>query len=228
MAVGASALVIAGATTIIVLSLRDAADQKSIAQPPPTSTSAAAALPPAPTVSTPVPPKLQAADAEFIAELKSYGVPVSGEDPQFDINMANAICALVHEQPTKYPPGTSTILQFVTGVMGNNPSWSRQQATRFVNASASHYCPEASGPGQDEIASMPPDARFLAILQDRYGMTPTGGGQSAIRAAPSICAWKSEGWTNDQVMEAITGNNTPDTERAIVETAVSVYCPEYS
>lgn len=29
-------------------------------------------------------------------------------------------------------------------------------------------------------------------------------------------------------MEAITGNNTPDTERAIVGTVVSVYCPECS
>lgn len=222
-------MVIGTAGTVVALTFRSVSAPPAAPQTIPTTspapTNATAAHPPE--APTPEQPKLDDADTAFIAELRRYGVPVSDKDPQFTIDMANAVCSLVHEQPQKYPPGTYTMLNFVDGVMGNNPSCSNQQATRFTNAAARHYCPDAWGPSQDEIAAMAPDAQFLAILQDRYGITPVGGGQSAIDAAPHICSWKSQGRTDDQVTDAINSNNTLEVEQAIVETAVRVYCPHY-
>lgn len=228
LAVAASVVVIVAAGLVVTLKLGSdpgspAATTRTTSVSSPVTTVPSATAPPVST--TPVQPMLEGADADFIAELRGYGVPVSDEDPEFDIGMAHSICSLVDEQPAKYPRGTSTMLGFVEGVMINNPSWSRQQATRFTEAATRHYCPEASGPTQDEIASMAPDDRFLAILQDRYGITFVG--RTAVEAAPYICTWKSQGWTDDQVMNAIDSANTTEAEQAIVDTAVSVYCPRY-
>ena len=223
LAVAVSAIVIASAGTVIALKLRSS-DSPPQATPA-TSTSPTPVATPPPEPPPPAEPSLVGADAEFIAELRSLDVPFSEKDPQYVIDVAQSICSLVREEPDKYPPGTYTMINFTDAMMTNNPDWSNRQATRFTQAAARHYCPDARGPSPDEIAAMAPDQRFLTILQDRYGMTPVSGGQSAIDAAPYICSWKSQGWTNDQILSAISSNNSREINQAIVDTAVQVNCP---
>lgn len=235
IAVAASAIVIASAGAVIAVKLHGSEEPTALGEPlssqraaPPPPVNTPAAIPPPP----PIPPlgaRLDAPDAAFVTELRSYGVPVSDADPQYVIDMAKAMCALVHEQPNKYPAGTYTMISFVDGVLGNNPEWSRPQATRFTRVAAEHYCPDAQGPGQDAIAAMPPEQKFIAILQDRYGILPGGGsGQSAIDAAPTLCSWKAQGWTDDEILAAINSSNTPEVDQAILETSKAVYCQQFS
>ncbi|WP_229480848.1 DUF732 domain-containing protein [Mycolicibacterium mageritense] len=167
-------------------------------------------------------PALSGVDGQFIAEMKGFGVPVNDQDPQWTVDLAHAVCATARDG---HPPGTHTVTLLIEGVMENNPNWTRQQASRLTNGSIKHYCPEVWGPSRQEIASMPADARYLATLQDRLGITPVD--DSLIRAAHQVCIRKSQGWSTDQVVDAINSPNERDDERVIVETAVDVYCPEY-
>ncbi|WP_111509849.1 DUF732 domain-containing protein [Mycobacterium kyogaense] len=237
IAVGVSAVVIASAAAVSAVKLIGAVEPNVSGQPLPSHPAASAppsttpaALPPALTSSTPPPgPQLDATDAAYVAELRSYGVPVSDQDPQYVIDMAHGLCALVHEEPNKYPAGTYTMINSVDAVLRNNPEWSRPQATRFTRVAAKHYCPDIQGPGQDAISAMPPEQRFIATLKDRYGIVPGGGsGQSAIAAAPTLCSWKAQGWNDDQILAAIDSTNTPEVEQAILETSIAVYCPQFS
>lgn len=185
--------------------------------------------PPPPTPATPTPPVLHGVDGEFIAAMRDYGVPVSEQDPQWTIDQAGAICAAAEDNPPLYPPGTATVLVFIGGLMKNNPDWTRQQATRFTNVAVDYYCPWLRGPSQQEIAAMPPDQRYLAMLQDRLGITPTDNGVSLINAARQWCSLKAQGWGNSQVTNATTlsGNDRKDLPE-MVEIAIDVYCPEFS
>ena len=192
--------------------------------PPPSVTTS-----PLPTPATPTPPVLQGVDSEFIAAMRGYGVPVSEEDPQWTVGQARAVCAAAEDNPRRYPPGKDAVLAFVKGVMENNPDWTRQQATRFTHGAVDYYCPWLWGPNPAEIAAMPSDQRYLAMLQDRLGITPNDNGVSLINAARQWCGWKAQGWRNDQVMDATTlnGNSRKDLPD-MVEIAIDVYCPEFS
>lgn len=191
---------------------------------PPAVPAAAPAAIPAPPEPTPV--KLEGADGKFIAEMRGYGVPVSDQDPQWSANMAHAVCATVHDGgPTRYPPGTWVVMQLTDAVMTNNPGWNRQQASRFTNGAISHFCPEVWGRSKQEIAALPSDERFLAMLQDRLGITPVDN--TLINAGHQMCVWKSQGWTTSQIVEATNSPNSPDEEQTIVEIAVDVFCPQY-
>ena len=215
-AVATSLTIVAAATTVAWFYLRDKPHdaQESISVAVPTVTR------PAP-VATPTPPKLSGVNAEFIAELKRFDVPVNDLDPQWNISMADAVC----KTGADMAPGTHAILLLTNAVMENNPSWDKRQASRFTNSAIDHYCPKVAGPSQDEINAMPPDARYLARLQDRIGITPTDN--TLIGAAHQICEWQAQGWTVQQMTDAINSPNPPDDERIIVETATDVYCPQY-
>jgi len=201
---------------------------------PPTSPTTSAPPPsvtasPLPTPATPTPPVLQGVDGEFIAAMRGYGVPVSEQDPQWTVGQARAVCAAAEDNPRRYPPGKDAVLAFVKGVMENNPDWTRQQATRFTDVAVDYYCPWLRGPSQQEIAAMPSDQRYLAMLQDRLGITPTDNGVSLINAARQWCGWKAQGWQNYQVVDATTlGANDRKDLPEMVEIAIDVYCPEFS
>ena len=192
--------------------------------PPPSVTTS-----PLPTPATPTPPVLQGVDGEFIAAMRGYGVPVSEQDPQWTVGQARAVCAAAEDNPRRYPPGKDAVLAFVKGVMENNPDWTRQQATRFTDVAVDYYCPWLRGPSQQEIAAMPSDQRYLTMLQDRLGITPTDNGVSLINAARQWCGWKAQGWQNYQVVDATTlGPNNRKDLPEMVEIAIDVYCPEFS
>ena len=192
--------------------------------PPPSVTTS-----PLPTPATPTPPVLQGVDGEFIAAMRGYGVPVSEQDPQWTVGQARAVCAAAEDNPRRYPPGKDAVLAFVKGVMENNPDWTRQQATRFTDVAVDYYCPWLRGPSQQEIAAMPSDQRYLTMLQDRLGITPTDNGVSLINAARQWCGWRAQGWQNYQVVDATTlGPNNRKDLPEMVEIAIDVYCPEFS
>lgn len=171
-------------------------------------------------------PELEGVDREFIAEMRSYGVPASDVDPWWTINLAHALCDTVHDGgPDRYPPGTNMLIRLTEGVRTNNPDWTQRQASRLVHGSVDYYCPDVRGPSQDEIAKLPSDARYLAILQDRIGLTPVDN--SLIQAAYEVCNRKAQGWLTSNVVDAINSKNSRDDDQVMVETAIDVYCPEY-
>lgn len=183
------------------------------------------AAPPAPP-EPPRPVQLAGEDGAFITEIRGYGVPVSDQDPQWSANMGHAVCDTVRDGgPTRYPPGTWVVMNLSNAVMTNNPGWTKQQSSRFTNAAIDHFCPYVRGPSRQEIAAMPPDARFLAMLQDRLGITPVDG--SITRAGYQVCTWKSQGWSTSQIVDAMDSPNPPEDERSIADAAVEVYCPQY-
>jgi hypothetical protein len=186
----------------------------------------AAPAPVSPSAVLPPPrPSLPAADEKFLAELRSFGVPVSDKDPGWTLGLAHAVCDTVHDSPSRYPVGTSTVINLIDGVAQNNPDWSRQQASRFTNEAVDTYCPGVRGPSQQKIAKMAPDTRYLAMLQDRLGITPVD--DSLVGAAHQVCVWKEQGWWNDKIVDAINSSNSREDEQVIVETAITVYCPQY-
>jgi len=165
-------------------------------------------------------------DGTFIAEMRGFGVPVADNDPHWTIDLAHAVCATARDgQPNRYPPGVHTVVQLTEGVMENNTDWTRQQATRFTNGAIDYYCPEIWGPSEKEIAAMPSDARYLAELQSRLGITPVD--DSLVQAAQQVCTWKAQGWRTDKIIDAMHSPNSRDDERMIVEIATDVYCPQY-
>lgn len=201
---------------------------------PPTSPTTSAPPPsvttsPRPTPATPTPPVLQGVDGEFIAAMRGYGVPVSEQDPQWTVDQARTICRAAEDNPRRYPPGKDTMLAFVKYIKENNPDWTQQQATRLAHGGVDYYCPWVWGPNPQEIAAMPPDQRYLAMLLDRLGITPTDNGVSLINAARQWCGWKAQGWQNYQVVDATTlGTNNRKDLPEMVEIAIDVYCPEFS
>lgn len=225
-AVAASLAVVGAAAWIAMPYLRGTQPPPTPIEPvavPVTTTALAPPSAPAPPP-TPPPPILNGPDGEFIAEMKGFGVPISDQDPQWTIDLAHAVCATAHD-PGR-PPGTHTVILLTEGVMENNPDWTRQQASRLTNGAVKHYCPEVWGPSQEKIASMPPDARYLAMLQDRLGITAVD--DSLVQAAHQICARKAQGWSTGQVVDAMNSPNGREDEWVIVETAVNVYCPRYA
>ncbi|QNJ91439.1 DUF732 domain-containing protein [Mycolicibacterium fluoranthenivorans] len=179
------------------------------------------------TTTTPPLPVLAGADGRFIEKMRSYGVPVSDQDPQWTVDLARAICGAAKDNgPVNYPPGMHTVLNFTDGIMEKNPDWSWQQASRFTDSAVDAFCPWLRGPSPQEIAAMPPDERYLALLQDRIGITRVD--DSLVNAAHQICIWKTQGWRNDQAVDAIDSPNPRDEEARLVEIAISVYCPEFA
>ena len=161
--------------------------------------------------------------------MRGYGVPVSEQDPQWTVDQARAACLAAEDNPRRYPPGKDTVLAFVKGVMENNPDWTRQQATRFTYSAVDYYCPWLWGPSPQEIAAMPPDQRYLAMLQDRFSITPSDNGASLINGARQWCSLKAQGWGNGQIVNATTlsENNREDLPE-MIEIAIDIYCPEFS
>lgn len=198
--------------------------QQRHAQTAAVTTQAPAAASPAPPPS-PGSPKLDSTDQKFIDEMHEHGVPITDKDPDWTLSMAKAVCGVVHDAPaSKYPPGTYTVIKLTDGILENNPGWTRQQAARFTNEAVKYYCPDVRGPSQQQITKMPPDARYLAMLQDRIGFTPVDN--TLAQAGRQVCAWKQQGWGNDKIVDAIDGPSTIEDKQAIVETAIAVYCPE--
>jgi hypothetical protein len=182
---------------------------------------------PVPSPALPERPELERVDEKFIAEMRGFGVPISDQDPGWTIDMAHAICATARDgRSHRYPPGVHTVIKLTEGMMENNPDWTRQQASRFTNGAVDHYCPDVRGPSQREIATMPPDERYLATLQDRLGITPVD--DSLVRAAHQVCTWKEQGWWTDKIIDAMNSPNPREDELVIVETATDIYCPQYS
>lgn len=166
-------------------------------------------------------------EEQLLATLRRYGVPVSEADPRWTANLAWAVCATARDGgPRRYPPGSATMSALVNGVMGNNPDWTRQQASRLVIEAVKTYCPEMTGPTQDEIAALPTDQRYLAMLADQLGITPVD--DSLVRAAHQICRLWDQGWYFDQIAAQINSRNTDEDERILVDIATRVYCPQYS
>jgi hypothetical protein len=225
-AVAASLAAVVGASVVgfYFYYLRD--ESSSSTAPPATLVPAAPPPTLAPPPGPPPPVVLQGVDGKFIADMRRFGVPVSDQDPQWTVNLAHALCATVHDSPQRYPVGTNTIGLLVKGVMENNPDWNRQQATRFTDGAVDQYCPDVRGPSPGDIAAMPPDARYLATLQDRLGMTPVD--DSLVRAGHQVCDWKAQGWWNDKIVDAINSPNSRADEQVMVEVAVDVYCPQFS
>ncbi|MGK2852643.1 MAG: DUF732 domain-containing protein [Microbacteriaceae bacterium] len=196
-------------------------------------TSAASATMPAtlliPIPATPTTPVLQGVDGEFIAAMRAYGVPVNEQDPEFTVIQGTAICKAAEDNPRRYPPGKDTVLAFVKYIKENNPGWTQQQATRLAHGGVDYYCPWVWGPSPEEIAAMPPDQRYLAMLLDRLGITPSDNGVSLINAARQWCSLKAQGWGNGRVVNETTldGNNREDLPE-MVQIAIDVYCPEFS
>jgi hypothetical protein len=170
---------------------------------------------------------LTPAEEQLLANLRRYGVPVSEADPLWTASLAWAVCATARDGgPGRYPPGTDTMTALVQGVMDNNPGWTRQQASRLVLEAVNTHCPEMTGPSPQQIAAMPPDQRYLAMLADQLGITPVDG--SLVRGAQQICALWAQGWYADQIAREINSPNSEDDERIIVDIATKVYCPQYS
>jgi hypothetical protein len=181
----------------------------------------------APPRSTPAAePGLTAAEEQLLANLRRYGVPVSEADPLWTASLAWAVCATAREGgPGRYPPGTATMTALAQGVLDNNPGWTRQQASRLVFEAVRTHCPEMTGPSPQQIAAMPPDQRYLAMLADQLGITPVDG--SLVRGAQQICALRAQGWYTDRIAREINSPNSDDDERIIVDIATKVYCPQY-
>lgn len=223
----AGSLIIAGiATGVAWHHWRDAT--------PPTMTQPTPNAAPATTISSspesepPGPAELPGIDGEFVRQMRGFGVPVSDDDPQWIVDLARATCAAAVEgAETDYPPGTATVTHLVETLMNMNPDWTRQQASRFTSGTIDQYCPSVRGPSRDEIAALPDDERYLAVLQDRIGITPIDGDDSLLRVARQVCIWSGQGWNTDRMVEAINSNNPPEDERVIIDTAVDVYCPQY-
>jgi hypothetical protein len=170
---------------------------------------------------------LTAAEEQLLANLRRYGVPVSEADPLWTASLAWAVCATAREGgPGRYPPGTATMTALTQGVMDNNPGWTRQQASRLVFEAVNTHCPEMTGPSPQQIAALPPDQRYLAMLADQLAITPVDG--SLVRGAQQICALRAQGWYTDQIAREINSPNSDDDERIIVDIATKVYCPQYS
>lgn len=239
LGVAAGLVVIAAAAAVTAIYL-PGGDSAPSAQtpfaPPPEANHQAPTAGPAPATSTPPPaptppplPALKGVDGKFIAEVRGYGVPVNDHDPQFTVNLAQATCATVRDKgPTQYPPGSSTLRHLTEGIMSLNHDWSYQQASRFTNSAVNYYCPEVRGPSKQDIAAMPPDQRFLAMLQDRLGFTTSDHGVSVINGAQQWCTWKAQGWGNDQIVDQSAASQiSRDDMRKLVEIAIDVYCPQY-
>ncbi|MDH6199163.1 hypothetical protein M2272_005831 [Mycobacterium frederiksbergense] len=227
-AVAASLAVVGGAAWVAVPHLRgtQAASVPPIPAATPSPVPPKADPPPPPEPTVPPVVQLEGEDGKFITEMRGYGVPVSDQDPQWTANLGRAVCTTIQDGgPTRYPPGTWVVMNLSNAVMVNNPGWTRQQASRFTNGAIDHFCPEARGRSQEEIAALPPDERFLAMLQDRLGITPVDG--SIVRAGRQMCVWKSQGWTISQIVDATNSPNSRDKEIEIAEAAIDAYCPQY-
>ncbi len=228
MAVGGALALMATAGGLALWTLRsepDAAQRTPASSTTVTSTAEAPAAPSPVAVATPSPKALSGIDGQFIEEVRGYGVPVSDRDPDYTVKTARAMCATARDSPTAYPPGTHTMNKFVTAMLELNSEWTRQQAYRFVNSAADYYCPDVRGIGTAAIAALPPDARFLAMLQDRLGITPSDG--TLLAGGRQVCALRATGQSLDQIVDGMNSPNPREDERVIVETAVSVFCPQY-
>jgi hypothetical protein len=227
-----TSLAAAVAAGVVALVYLDNEESAPTAAPPAATagqpTTAAPSLPnPASPEPLPPPAELQGIDGKFVAEMRGFGVPISDEDPGWTTDLAHAVCATAQDGGRdRYPPGTFTVNMLTKGVMENNADWTRQQASRFTNGAVNYYCPDVWGPSQRKIAAMPPDDRYLAMLQDRLGITPVD--DSLVRVGHQVCAWKEQGWWNDKIVDAINSPNPRDDEQVMVEMAIDVYCPQYS
>lgn len=233
IAVGVSAAIVAisGALAYRHLHVKQPAP---VASPAPTVPSAnpPTPTPPATAPQTPLPPtteknNLPDGDTEFVAKMRDFGVPVNDKDPEWTVMLAHAVCATATDpnSPGRYPPGKHTQNELTKGVMENNPDWTWQQAWRFTTSTIAHYCPDVAGPTQQEIAAMPDDDRYLAILQDRLGITPVN--DSLVSAGHKVCDLTGQGWWPDKIIDVMNGPNPVADKQVIIETAISVYCPQY-
>lgn len=227
LAVTGSLLAVAAAAVIAMTTLREReVPAGPAAAPPQPTTKAAAPAPAAPSASrATVPPP--APENPFLAELRRYGVPVSQSDPQWTINLAHALCDTAQDPVTRYryPPGGHTISVLTKGLRENDPTLTWQQAFRLTNSAVDHYCPEVRGPSQQQIAAMAPEPRYLALLQDRLGITPVDG--TLVASGRQVCDLKAQGWMTGQIVDAMNGPNPREDEQAMVEAATEVFCPQY-
>ena len=223
LAVAASLLAVGVAAVIAVTTLRERQEPAGPAAAPPPPTTQVEAPPSALATTTPPP----APEDPFLAELRRYGVPVSQSDPQWTINLAHALCDTAQDPVTRYryPPGGHTITVLTKGLRENDPTLTWQQAFRLTNSAVDHYCPEVRGPSQQQIAAMAPEPRYLALLQDRLGITPVDG--TLVAGARQVCALKAQGWLTGQIVDAMNSPNPREDEQAIVEAATEVFCPQY-
>lgn len=235
LAVGASLAAILGAAAVAVATLRPGADR---AATPATPTSAALPAAPAPATTatpqprsptrTPAPPALADADATFLDKLRGFGVPINDSDPMWTVNLGRALCATALDPVSshRYPRGSHTVSLLTKGLVEADPTLTPQQAFRLSNAAVDHYCPEVRGPSPREIAAMPPEARFLAMVQDRLGITPVDG--SLVAGGRQVCELRASGATADQILDAMNSPNPREDEVVIVELATAVFCPQYA
>lgn len=234
LAVGASLAAIAVAAAVAVATLRPGADR---AATPPMPTSAALPPRPAPTTTatpqprlpkrTPAPP-LADADATFLDKLRGFGVPINDSDPMWTVSLGRALCATALDPVSshRYPRGSHTVSLLTKGLVEADPTLTPQEAFRLSNAAVEHYCPEVRGPSPREIAAMPPEARFLAMVQDRLGITPVDG--SLVAGGRQVCELRASGATADQILDGMNSPNPREDEVVIVELATAVFCPQYA
>lgn len=230
MSVVASLVTVAAAALIAVVTRQD-----DTAPPTPTrlaeespapAAPAPAAAPPMP-VEPPAKPGLSAADARFLDTLRGFGVPINEADPAWTANLGHALCetALDPVSSNRYPPGGHTVSVLTKGLMQNDPSLTWQQAFRLSNTAVDQFCPEVRGPSPQQIAALPPDARFLAMIQDRLGITPVDG--TLVAGARQMCEFKASGATDTQIVDGMNSPNPREDEIVILETAIATFCPQY-
>lgn len=227
------AAVVAAVVAVVVaaeVSYMHLKSEPSPEPPPPVATVSQIAAPPPPPVQIPTtpppPPKLVGVDGRFIDEMVRVGVPVDVNDPSWTVELAKAVCATANDPALHYPPGGHTVALLTRGVHENNPAWEQRQAARLTYGALNYYCPEVWGPSDEEIAAMPPDRRYHALLQDRAGLVPVDG--SMLQAAYQVCARLAQGWWSDRIAETITGIADMDDKRILIQTAAEVYCPAFS
>ena len=225
LAVTGSLLAVVAAAVIAMTTLREHEELAGPAAAPEQTTQVASPAPSAPSASratAPPPP-----EDPFIAELRRYGVPVSQSDPQWTINLAHALCDTAQDPVTRYryPPGGHTITVLTNGLRENDPTLTWQQAFRLTNSAVDHYCPEVRGPSQQQIAAMAPEPRYLALLQDRLGITPVDS--TLVASGRQVCDLKAQGWMTGQIVDAMNGPNSREDEQAMVEAATEVFCPQH-
>lgn len=186
------------------------------------------AQPSAPTTAAPNGPRYLN-DKAFIDRMRELNVPIP--DWRYVTDHAKALCSTLDELHAA--PGTDTVKTTEAAVASDRPKWNEAQVHYFVAGSIDFYCPKYWGPTKEEIAQMPPDDRYLALLGDRIGFwhdTPEQA-QNAINSGNQICAQIRSGLTPDQVGANVYegSKQTPyfTRERAdtVVRTAMEVYCP---
>ncbi len=189
---------------------------------PPASVAKLAAPTPTPSPMS----KLSPEDAAFVNEMRNYGVPVNEKDPESLVIWARGgVCgtALDPNEKSHFPPGSHTVTNLTRAVLENNKDWTYQQASRFTVTAIKRYCPDVGGPSRQEIAAMPPEQRFLAILQDQKGLVPVN--ETFITGARNICRLKGEGLTVGEIVDGINSDMSPDDKRFFAEAAINVLCP---